>query len=45
VASEIIENNLKCRYIECNARSGEGVREIYNVAVDLVMARKVVKVY
>jgi len=26
VATEMIQNNLKCKYIECNPKTNEGVR-------------------
>lgn len=45
VATEMIQNNMKCKYIECNPKTNEGVRQIYETAINLVMQRKVVKVY
>ena len=45
VATEMIESNLKCKYIECNPKTNEGVREIYQTAINLVMQRKAVKVF
>ena len=40
-AKKIISDDYKCGYLECSSATGEGVKEVFEEAMRLVVKRKI----